>query len=192
MKLPLTIEITDPGQGHMCDSCRINDDTFQIDLLYRGDVIRRARLCHGCVYKGVEVDINLELSADPEKSKAAKRRVKDSRRLEKALADDLGGRPQPASGATRLAGYKGDVRKMGRWRVEHKFTDSLLKYNLFTRDIASICAHAADSGENPALVVEFRKLHESFTILPTSLFLELVDADNNHQRAERSNRRTGR
>ncbi len=53
-------------------------------------------------------------------ARTSKRQKKISSKQEKRLAQDLGGRVQPASGAMSHA--KGDVRKMGDVRAEAKYT----------------------------------------------------------------------
>ena len=181
MRLPLSLEVLDGGYGHRCDSCHKVTNTTMLRILYREEVFRQSFLCPDCIEQGIEVDLNLEMGADPQKSADSKRRIKQSRQLEKVLADDLGGTAQPGSGGTRLAGFKGDVRKMGQWRVEHKFTDSLKQYSITLKDIAKIIHHAMEANENPALVIEFRRVRQALAVIPYNLFLELAGEAENHQ-----------
>lgn len=53
-------------------------------------------------------------------ARTSKNQKKISRKQEAKIAEDLGGRVQPASGA--LSGAKSDVRVMGKMRVEAKYT----------------------------------------------------------------------
>ena len=53
-------------------------------------------------------------------ARTSKRQKKISAKQERRMAEDLGGRVQPASGAMKHA--KGDVRVMGVVRAEAKFT----------------------------------------------------------------------
>lgn len=179
MKLPLTIEVIGAGYGKYCDACREMTNTTEVGMVYRGAVLRQTHLCPSCIENGVEIDLNVELGPDPERSKETKRRIKKSRELEKARADDLGGRPQPGSGNTRLAGYRGDIRCMGSWRVEHKFTESLVAFKLKLGDLAQIVGIATDAGENPALIIEFSKAKQAFAVIPFELFMELASEAKN-------------
>jgi hypothetical protein len=145
---------------------------------------------------GTEISAEVSLQdtgekTNPLQTKAAKNRIKRSRQMEADLATRMGGRAQPASGGTRLAGFKGDVRKMGSWRVEHKFTDARKSYVLQLADLAKIMGHAMDANEYPALVLEFAKARESFAIIPLTLFLEIVNATDDHPASSRR-RREGR
>ncbi len=111
--------------------------------------------------------------------------------MEASLAKRMGGKAQPASGSSRLSGFKGDIRKVGAWRVEHKFTDALKEWKLKLGDLAKITALAMDADEYPALVVEFSRAHASFATIPLTLFLEIVDEDDKHP-APAQRRRKGR
>lgn len=185
MKAPFYIQVVDEGYGNHCDRCRHVTSTVCINFMQRtgdsGRVLRQSHLCEVCIEDGVEIDLNLELGPDPERSREAKERIKTSRRLEKVLADDLGGRPQPGSGGTRMRGYKGDVRLMGRWRLEHKFTDSLHAFKLKLIDLAKIVGLATEASEKPALIVEFNKAREAFAVIPYSLFKELANAPDDNR-----------
>lgn len=81
-------------------------------------------------------------------TKAVKRK---SQRRERALAEALGGRRQPASGA--LPHAKGDVRKRGEWRIDDKMTKQKsfpLSKELFAK-VRSECTYP----EKPAMVIAF-------------------------------------
>jgi hypothetical protein len=191
MKLPMSLEIIQGGYGRHCDACKRVTDTVLVKVIYRGEVFRQSTLCSNCIESGVEVDLNLELNTDPNKRVAAQKRVKQSRMLEQTVADDLGGRAQPGSGGTKLAGYKGDVRKIGHWRVEHKYTDSLQQYTIKLRDFAKIIGEALSGNENPAMIIDFRKARQALAVLPYTLFLELADAATKY-RGPQARRRKGR
>jgi hypothetical protein len=185
VKAPFYIQVSAEDYGNHCDRCKKITSTTRINFMQRvgegGRILRQSHLCAGCIEDGVEIDLNLEMRPDSEKSKLVKERIKTSRKLEKVLADDLGGRPQPGSGGTRLRGYKGDVRVMGQWRLEHKFTDNLHFYKLHLLDLAKITGLAMEADEKPALIVEFNKAREAFAVLPYFLFKELADATNNNR-----------
>lgn len=77
---------------------------------------------------------------------------------ERSIAEDIGGRLQPGSGAPEF--YKGDVRKAGELRVEAK-TTSKGSYNLKASDLEKIRNEALSGGdESWAFQVEF---HGQFT-----------------------------
>lgn len=191
MKLPLSLEILDAGYGQHCDSCHKVTNTIVLTVLYQEEAIRQSHLCSTCIEVGIEIDLNLEMGSDPERKKAAQKRIKTSQHLEQVLADDMGGVTQPASGGTKLSGYKGDIRRMGEWRVEHKYTDSLKGFNLTLSDLAKIIHQALEANENPALIVEYRKARQSVAVIPLSLFLEMKDAVEKHRGPqERRGKRT--
>lgn len=72
-------------------------------------------------------------------ARTSKQQRRISRRQERHLAEDLGGRVQPASGA--LPGAKGDVRAMGVVRAEAKYT-SKDSYSLKLQDLEKIIDEA--------------------------------------------------
>lgn len=80
---------------------------------------------------------------------------KISRRQEKAVAEDLGGRRQAASGA--LPGYKGDVRREDLrfpMLVECKRTGKA-SISVKLEHLVKISKEAAGYGAHPAFVFEF-------------------------------------
>lgn len=77
---------------------------------------------------------------------------------ERSIAEDIGGRVQPGSGAPEF--YKGDVRKAGDLRVEAK-TTSKGSYALKSRELEKIRNEALVGGEESwAMQIEF---HGTFT-----------------------------
>lgn len=188
---PLTMRVTPLGYGKRCHACRKVGRLIAFQV-WQGDLLRRnVQLCEGCIGVGVETELSLQEEEDhnPLKAKEQKKRLKRSRKMEADLAERMGGRAQPASGSSRLPGFKGDVRKMGAWRVEHKFTDATKEWKLKLSDLAKIVTLAMESNEYPALVLEFTRAHESFAIIPLTLFLEIVDEDDKHPAPARSRRR---
>lgn len=83
-----------------------------------------------------------------------------SKKQEKRIADDLGGRVQPASGSRW--GYKRDVRTP-EFLVEAKISDSK-SVSVVARDLRFLKQQAYQMGKNPAYVVEVRG--SSVAILP--------------------------
>lgn len=187
----MTMTVAPLGYGKKCHSCHTVGylTSFQV---WRGDnLLRNVQLCEACSKKGVTAEIHEEEEKpyNPLAVKERQDRIKRSREMEASLAERMGGRAQPASGSSRLSGYKGDVRKMGAWRVEHKFTDASKTWTLKMTDLAKIISMAMDAGEYPALVIEFTKAHESFAIIPLTLFLEIVHEDDKHSRPSRRRRK---
>lgn len=84
---------------------------------------------------------------------AKSRTQKRSKRQEEKIAEDLGGRRQAGSGSSWRA--KGDVRAMGKLRVEAKFTQKP-SYLLKLDDWKKIREEAIKGGlETPVMQVEF-------------------------------------
>lgn len=179
---PLTMQVTPMVYGKRCHVCKGVGRTVAFRI-WQGDQVRRnLQICEACLGTEVSAEVSLQGTQErnPLQTKAAKARVKRSRQMEASLAERMGARAQPASGSSRLAGFKGDVRKMGSWRVEHKFTDATKTYVLKLSDLAKIIGQAMDANEFPAMVLEFTRAKESFAIIPLTLFLEMVDATDKH------------
>lgn len=166
--------------GDRCSICRRVGDTTKIELESSSGIFLTFFICEQCQEKGQAVKFQIGV-VDTEKGEAARKRIKQSRKMEEELAKDVGGRAQPGSGCTRLAGYKGDVRQMGGWRLEHKYTSSLKQYTLKLIDLARITKIAMEVNEIPALIIDFNAAGESFAVIPYSLFLEVVDATEKHK-----------
>jgi hypothetical protein len=176
--------------GKRCHACKKVSKLVAFQV-WQGDKLRRnVQLCEVCMGSGVESEVSLEHEDhNPLKAKEQKKRLKRSRNMEAKLAEKMSGKAQPASGSSRIPGFKGDVRKMGSWRVEHKFTDATKAWTLKLADLAKIVSLAMEANEYPALVIEFAKAHESFAIIPLTLFLEMANATDKHPAPSRSKRR---
>jgi hypothetical protein len=101
---------------------------------------------------------------------------KKSQKQEKRVAEDIGGREQPGSGAPDF--YKGDVRKTGKLRVECK-TTSAQAYHLRLVDIEKIKVEALRGGdENWAMQVEFQTQTggKRFAVIDWQVLLDLLEA----------------
>jgi hypothetical protein len=187
------MRVVQMGYGKRCQVCKKVGRITAFQLWQMENLKRNLQLCQDCVGAEVSTDVSLqeEEPHNPLKVKENKRRIKRSRDMEANLAERMGGKAQPASGSSRLSGFKGDVRKMGSWRVEHKFTDATKAWTLKLADLAKIISLAMDANEYPALVIEFTKAHESFAIIPLTLFLEIANEDDEHPAPARR-RRKGR
>ena len=186
----LSMRVVSLGYGKRCHVCNKVGMTTAFQI-WQGDFLRRnLQVCEKCSEKEINTKVSLEEPKDnnPIKVKEIKNRIKRSRQLESDLAKRMGGKAQPASGSSRLSGFKGDVRKIGSWRVEHKFTDANKTWSLKLSDLAKIVTLAMDADEFPALIIEFVKAHASFAIIPLTLFLEMVDESDKHKASARCRR----
>lgn len=93
-----------------------------------------------------------------------------SRRQERLIAKDIGGKEQPASGASWSA--KGDVRKTGDLRIEAKYTDKDF-FSLKLADVLKIRNEALMGGEYWALQIDFALHHTKFAVLDFKLYEQM-------------------
>ena len=175
------------GEGFNCSNCGRMRPTTKYQIRCQELVVAQFNLCDTCQDKGYEVkftprsEVNDRRWTDDHERQerlVRKRQVVLSRKFETGVAAQIGGRRQPGSGNTSHA--KADVRKMDRWRLEHKYTDSVSGYRLLVADLAAVVSHANLVGEWPGLIVAFRKLKRDFVVIPYELFLwvvEILDAD---------------
>jgi len=159
------------GTGMTCNGCGRNRETTCYTLRLDGKPIQDFALCDSCQDDGYVVKFTPK--REPLYSAAdRRRRVRTSQKLEQGLARDVGGRTQPGSGNQDA---KDDVRVIGEWRLEHKYTDSVRSYTLLVEDLAAVVRHANLALEWPGLVLTFRKLARKFVIIPYEIFLEMVE-----------------
>jgi hypothetical protein len=131
---------------------------------------------------GIEQKVELEEpDVEVNKRKGLKRQKKVSQQQEIDIAEELGARVQPNSGAS--VGAKGDVRKKGVARVEAKFTTAK-SYSLQHEELQKIAGECGDK-EKPILVVDFQdplthRLKDRYAILPFEDLKELLDAHHHH------------
>lgn len=174
--------------GDRCNICHQVGDTTKIMLESPHGKFLELYVCQRCQEEGCVVKFSLNV-VDTQRGKEAKKRIKRSRQMEEEVAEDLGGRAQPGSGNSLLPGYKGDVRQLGGWRVEHKYTDALKQYIIKLLDLARITKIAMAANELPALIINFRAVGESFAVIPYSLFLEMANETDKHQGPAKRRRR---
>lgn len=156
------------GFGLSCHSCGRVRETTRYEIRHKEDLLQEFRLCDECQDNGYVVKFTPKEAK--ERLLERRRRVKMSIRMEKDLAVDMGGERQPGSGNRD---QKGDVRVVGEWRLEHKYTDNVVGYSLRISDLATVIRHANIAGEWPAMVINFRKHNRRFVVLPYEVFLEL-------------------
>ena len=172
---PFQLIIRFIGYGKRCSHCGHLEYTTQYSICQKKPeptILQSFYLCDTCQDKGFTVNFSPSTS-HPKQSKAErKRRIKISRKLEQEVAIDTGGKIQPGSGNQD---EKGDIRKIGEWRIEHKYTDSLKAFRLTTDILDTIIKHANMADEWPAVVINFRKLKRKFTVLPYELFISILE-----------------
>lgn len=174
--------------GDRCNVCQKVGYTTKVVLKSPHGEFLNLFVCEKCQEEGCEIKFNLNV-VDTERGKEAKKRIKRSRDMERKLAEDMGGRVQPGSGNSILPAYKGDVRRQGEWRLEHKYTDAVKSYILKLIDLARIGKIAMQANESPALIINFRVIGESFAVIPYSLFLEMANAFSKRERPARHKRK---
>jgi len=95
---------------------------------------------------------------------------------EKRTARDLGGRVQPGSGARDFA--KGDVRKVGKVRVECKTTGAK-SYALKISEIQKIKAESLNGFEDWAMQIEFQGglgNNKKVAVIDWNSYLDMLDS----------------
>lgn len=117
---------------------------------------RTVRL-HGPIVSSSEVyELGQPIVQEVEEKDVVRKRFKKIKRAsgkqERKIAADIGGRVQPASGATPFA--KGDVRKAGVARVEAKFTYGK-SWTLSKETFLKIMSESTLT-EVPSIVVDFK------------------------------------
>lgn len=169
--MPVDLVIRYLGHGERCSHCGRVRETTRYTLRQGDTQLQQFRLCDACQDKGFAISFNPK--PDPvDGVSERRRRIKISRKLEKNVAEDLGGYVTPGSGNQDT---KADVRKVGEWRVEHKYTENVKGYNVLVDDLRAIIRHANMAGEWPVMVVKFKRLRRQFAILPYELFLGIVE-----------------
>ena len=143
--------------GLVCGACQKNVGVDKLVFAAR----RRARagLTHPCP----NCHADLLKVGTPVHQKATDN-VRRSKKQERRVARREGGRRQPGSGARD--GFEGDVRSVGKYRGECKFTRSH-SYSLKVVDLEKLEAQAA-AGELPVFDVEFQSVSppKRYVIMP--------------------------
>jgi hypothetical protein len=139
-------------------------------------------ICLNCLLAGTKSDIPMEplVTGPAPRRKALKLNKEASRRQERDIAEEWGGRTQPGSG--NQAGAKGDVRKKGELRIEAKLTQAE-SYSLKLDDLYKIAGEASH-GELAVLFIDFnepgtRKLRDRFAVIHSNDLKELHAAGQN-------------
>lgn len=170
MKLDLFVQYI--GYGKRCSGCGLTRETTRFVLRTGERIIGEYLLCDTCQDRGGSLRFNVNCRSVTSNRMAKRRTIKLSRKLEKGVADDVGGYTTSGSGN---GDDKDDVVVRGEWRIEHKFTKSASAFSLKTSQLKAVTEHASASGERPALVIDFRRLAKKFVVITYDTFLELVE-----------------
>jgi hypothetical protein len=114
--------------------------------------------------------------------KAFKKNKRLSQEQERDIAEELGARVQPNSGA--MTGAKGDVRKKDHFRLEAKFTRAG-SYSLQLDDLHKIASECS-GWEKPLVVIDFlepgtSRLKDRFAVLQFDHVKEFLNAPGQHR-----------
>jgi hypothetical protein len=142
-------------------------------------------VCQSCLSKeGGQFETTLEdlTPAPASRRKVLRRQKRLSAKQELAIAGELGGRMQKASGA--MAHAKGDVRVKHVARVEAKYTEAR-SYKVELDELYKIASEASH-GEVPVLAVDFLekgtgRLRDRFVVLHFNTLKELLNASRKDQ-----------
>lgn len=170
MRVELVIRYV--GKGLTCNGCGKRKETtlYQLRNIKTEQLLEEFQVCDQCQDRGFVIGFSTNFQ-NP-KDYLAARRVQRSEKMENQLAREVHGRRQPGSGNQDA---KADVRVLGEWRLEHKFTDNVKGYHLLVDDLSAVIRHANMANEWPAMVVAFSKLGRKFTVVPYEVFLEMVE-----------------
>jgi len=105
---------------------------------------------------------------EPHKFDNRKDQKKRSTKSERQLAKELGGRPQPASGA--IAGFKGDV-VLDDFLIDLKETDAG-SFRLTLADLMKITQEADGMAKTPMMVIQFNKakiIDKKWAVVPIDM-----------------------
>ena len=162
------------GRGDRSRGCGRLRETTRYTVRKKGSeaILQQFNLCDQCQDQGYAIQFDVPQLDGRAGGAIRRRQMRISRKLERELAVDVGGKITPGSGNQDT---KHDVRKVGEWRLEHKYTDSVTGYRMLVKDLQSVVMHGNLAGEWPGLVTNFRKLGRKFVTLPYELFLEMVD-----------------
>jgi hypothetical protein len=170
MQLELVIRYV--GEGLRCDNCGKRKETtrYQLRDMKSERQLEEFLLCDSCQDDGYVIGFNTHIKSPTDYLRS--RRISRSRDMEASLARDVKGKVQPGSGNQD---EKADVRVMGKWRLEHKFTDSVKGYHLKVSDLSAVIRHANMAGEWPAMIIAFPALKRKFVTITYEVFLHMIE-----------------
>jgi len=187
--VPLLLKlILTPVVRGCCSKCGCLAPCVRLDLfLSTAETGATDPLCYNCLNTG---ELNLGIvelkEVDgvvlPSKRPALRRQRRLSQKQEAEIADALGARVQPASGA--LPGSKGDGRRKDVLRFEAKFTQA--QSFVVRLDELHKIASECHGRERPVLVLDFKekdtgKLRDRFAVVRFEDVKEMFNASSHHR-----------
>lgn len=174
--MPLQVKLIADQSLNGCANCRRVDTTYVFHVFALGGSDVTEAFCVRCLAEGVELTALIEPpDLSPGRRPPSKKLVKRTRREERELASDAGGRRQVASGA--LPGLKGDgyLRGVARWDSKMCFSKTV-SWNF--DDLVKIRGEAA-FGEIPAIITAFTDKHthqvrERWVTIPYETWEEII------------------
>lgn len=156
--MPLQVKlIAENGGALLCSKCAQSGlHVIVINVFVEGGSDKTEPICWYCLATGAGLSALVEPpDLSPGRRPPSKKLVKRTRREERDLASDAGGRRQVASGA--LPGLKGDgyLRGVARWDSKMCFSKTV-SWNF--DDLVKIRGEAA-FGEIPAIITAFTDKH---------------------------------
>jgi hypothetical protein len=175
--VPLHVTMTSDTSVGICFSCK--EDTTVLRLLVEvpGHVANYTEpMCASCLSKSIT---HLYVDENEVGTKRSPKLRKSSSRQERQVAEMIGGRAQPASGA--LAFAKGDVRKRGVLRGELKQT-SARSFGLKRDDLDKIRSECVGR-EKPFFSIRFTHpvtlaTEDEWVCIPIEDWVENAPTDN--------------
>jgi hypothetical protein len=193
----MRVSVALAAQSGTCSGCDKTDIVMTFGIItdgHAGDADGLCALCLGGVLggNGLSVDVPMsELAPGPApRRKRLRKQKRRSQLQERELAEELGARTQPNSGA--MSGAKGDVRKKGEFRLEAKYTQAA-SFSLVVDDLWKIASECSD-GELPLFIIEYLTGTSNlsrFAVLNFEDFKELLNDAREHRRSKRAAGRSG-
>jgi hypothetical protein len=149
----------------LCTNCNVEQEVDK--LIFEARRKAKAGLPYPCIDCGGDLfhtgDRVVSVATDS---------IRRSRKQERRVATREGGRRQPGSGARD--GFEGDVRSVGKYRGECKFTRAS-SYSLKLADLKKLEAQSA-AGELPVFDVEFQSESppKRYVIMPEWVYETLM------------------
>lgn len=176
MPLQIKLIITELGGAATCSKCTLVRAVIAFDVFAEGGVDRTEAICFPCLYQGGALSATIEPpDLSPGRMPPSKKLVKRTRKEERELAKDAGGRRQVASGA--LPGLKGDgyLKGVARWDSKMCFSKKVS----WTFDDLEKIRGEAKYGEVPAIITAFTDKHthqvrERWVTIPYEIWEERI------------------
>lgn len=175
----LQVELLRESYGGVCHRCKETTVVSTIALFAGTGNSTVGSFCDGCwkllLHEGLKVEIP-QADLSPGRRPPTKKDKRRSQELERRTAKKLDARTQPGSGNQDHA--KGDVRKKGSLRLEHKFTRAK-QYILKREELDKINGECA-YGEKPVFQIDFLnpdsdRVEDSWVAIPYEDWKERFD-----------------